>query len=220
MKLTTVLAFFWILAATVAANADIVVAISGPNGGGEPVSTSQFVAFQWISSDTHVDVSVFANLAADSASIPFLGTAYLTSGPSPSMLVAQSEFDVTSQTPSYVELFHGLTLPPDNSPPLVYQLTLAGIGPGAGVWEVGLPVAYLSTSPDSGLFGGDLESQSSRLDPAYPPGSGFGPGGLQTEFAVTDMGTGIVAEPSSMAPLAGLLALLAIRHRAARKHSG
>lgn len=210
MKSTVLLAFFALLGTTLDANANTVVSLSGPDGGGEPVSTLQFVSFRWVSDDPHFGVSVFAKLAAVSDSIPFVGTADITSGscctPASSTEFAHSEFTVTSTNASYIELFRGLTLPPSN-----YYLTLAGTGPGVGLWVIAAPIAFLMTGPDSGLAGGDLVARGQDLDPLFPPGSQFVSNGQQTQFAVIDA----VAEPSSFVPLVGFMMLLAFRNRKA-----
>jgi hypothetical protein len=207
MKSTLLLAIFSI-ATTLDANASTVVSLSGPDGGGEPVSTLQFVSFRWVSDDSHFDVSVFAKLAAVSESVPFVGTADITSGscctPASSSEFAHSEFTVTSTNASFIELFRGLTLPPNN-----YYLTLAGTGPGAGLWVIAAPIAFLMTGPDSALAGGDLVAQGQGVDPLFPPGSQFISNGQQTQFAVIDA----VAEPSSFVPLVGFMMLLAFRSR-------
>jgi hypothetical protein len=189
-----VMLVFLILFAAIEANADIVVSLTGPDGGGELVSGSRYVSFRWVTSDSHFDVSVFAKLAAVSDINPFLGTAYISFGPcctpnvSPSEF-AHSEFSVTSQNSSYIELFQGLTLPPNN-----YYLTLASTGSGSGLWVVAEPALLMG-----GLAGGDTVAEGPNVNPVYPPSSNFTSGFRQTQFFVTDSRTPVsVPEPSSL----------------------
>jgi hypothetical protein len=206
MRLTTLLVSFSMFGLAIDANGGVVVSLTGPDGGGEVISTDRFVSFRWLSNIPH-DVSVFAKLAVFSASDPFVGTAYITSGPcctpDASSPFAQSEFTVTSETPSFIELFQGLTLPPNT-----YYLTLAGVGSGLGLWVIADPFAFLMTGPDSGLAGGDLVAQGPNIDTVFPPASQFTSNGKQTQFIVIE---GV--EPSSFLPVLGLVTLLTFRMR-------
>ena len=220
MKVTLMksLVLFCILGAGIKAQASTVISISGPDSVGELISTSRFVSFRWVLDNPRFDVSVFAKLAAVSDSTPFVGTAYITSGPCclPNVStgeLAHADFTVTSQNSSYLELFHGLTLPSNN-----YYLTLAGTGPGAGFWVTASP-AYLMTTLDSGLAGGDAVASGSSVNSMYPPSSNFCGTciGQQTQFAVTDLGTSIVPEPSSFVLLAGFFTVFTFRNAIGRK---
>ncbi len=163
------------------AQAVTVASISGPDGGGELVSIDRFVSFGWISADPHFEVSISARLAALSSGL-FEGTAYLTFGPDQFLgEIAHTSFVVTSQTPVDVLLFDNVALPPNN-----YHLTLAADSPTAGLWVVAFPVAFLNTSPDTGIGGGDGVSTGGLVNQQYPPASVFTSGGRETKFSVTE----------------------------------
>lgn len=104
-----------------------------------------------------------------SADVPFDGTAYLTTtvgpGTTPAEEVAHSTFHVAfSDRPSFVELFEGLALPPDN-----YWLTLVASNTDGGLWVAASPFAIISTSPDTGVGGGVGIADGPNHNAAYPP---------------------------------------------------
>jgi len=193
------------------AHAGLLVSVTGPDGAAQVISASRFAAWRWGIGSVHLDVSVFARLAAISADVPFDGTAYLTTGVGPGISsaneIAHSVFHVTSQVPSFVELFHGLTLQPSE-----YWLTVTGSIPQGGIWVAAWPIAFIFTS-DAIIGGGAGIADGQNASSSYPPSSVFvssiDPTSLQ--FIVTDLGsppTGIPEPSSVVLVMAGVIAIL------------
>ena len=57
------------------AHAGLVVSETGPDGGAQLISTSRFAAWRWGTGAVHLDVSVFARLAATASDVSFDGVA-------------------------------------------------------------------------------------------------------------------------------------------------